>query len=131
LPLPAELWDGRRRPSRVGGIGGQRRRRLLAPPESAVAPATGYHRHAERWTEPHIRAALEVYLEGAVAWPTRDMLTADGLGGLLSALERRGGARHWAAEFGLPGGGVVGRASPPVAGWRALRSGRLGRPAAS
>lgn len=57
------------------------------------------HRHGEPWTEARIRAALEVYLEGASRWPGPRAFGEDGLGGLTAAISRTGGVARWSREF--------------------------------
>jgi hypothetical protein len=59
-------------------------------------------RSREGWTEPRIRAGLELYLRRKRRLPTQEEFEADGLGGLNNAMRRTGGVRRWSTEFPLP-----------------------------
>ena len=59
-------------------------------------------RSREPWTEPRIRAALELYLRRKRRFPTAIQFSADGLGSLHRAVIRTGGMRRWSTELGMP-----------------------------
>jgi DNA invertase Pin-like site-specific DNA recombinase len=68
-------------------------------------------RSREAWTEPRIRAALELYLRRKQRFPTQQTFTADGLGSLHSALRQTGGVQRWSNELGVPLGASQRRPS--------------------
>lgn len=65
-------------------------------------PTVSEPRSREPWTEPRIRAALELYLRRKRRFPTAMQFCADGLGSLHRAVMRTGGMRRWSTELGIP-----------------------------
>jgi hypothetical protein len=59
-------------------------------------------RTREQWTEPRIRAGLELYLRRKRRFPTQHEFEADGLGGLHHAITQTGGVLRWSAELAVP-----------------------------
>jgi hypothetical protein len=57
--------------------------------------------YAPRWTDPRVRAELELFLSNRTVWPSRLEFEAAGLKLLRNAISRLGGVERWAAEFGL------------------------------
>jgi hypothetical protein len=56
----------------------------------------------ERWTEPRIRAGLELYLRRKSHFPTDVQFHADGQATLHRAVRRTGGVQRWSAELEMP-----------------------------
>jgi hypothetical protein len=65
-------------------------------------PIISEPRSREPWTEPRIRAGLELYLRRKRYWPTEAEFRADGLGTLHTAVRRAGGSQRWSAELSMP-----------------------------
>lgn len=55
-----------------------------------------------RWNSERLRAALAPFLRRYDYWPSQGEFEAAGLSALRKAVHSHGGAKHWAAEFGLP-----------------------------
>ena len=54
-----------------------------------------------RWTEPAIAAALDVFLNGRVKWPTQWEFKQAGLGGLWNRLDKSGTHDLWRRRYGF------------------------------
>jgi hypothetical protein len=61
-------------------------------------------RSREGWTEPRIRAGLELYLRRKRRFPTEAQFRADRLGSLHTAIKQTGGVQRWSAELSVPFG---------------------------
>jgi DNA invertase Pin-like site-specific DNA recombinase len=59
-------------------------------------------RSRDGWTEPRIRAGLELYLRRKRRFPTAAQFLADGVGSLHAAINRTGGVQHWSTELSVP-----------------------------
>jgi hypothetical protein len=66
---------------------------LRLPPGRAVVRA--------HWTEPEIRAALDVFLKGRAKWPARAEFRKAGLRGLEARLDESGTRDLWQRRYGL------------------------------
>lgn len=55
-----------------------------------------------RWNRERLRAALTPFLRRLDHWPLQSEFDAAGLSAIRKAVHSHGGARYWAAEFGLP-----------------------------
>jgi site-specific DNA recombinase len=60
------------------------------------------HYLVRRWNQKRLRAALTPFLRRLDHWPLQSEFDAAGLSALRKAVHSHGGAKYWAAEFGLP-----------------------------
>jgi hypothetical protein len=79
----------------------QRRGRTSGWAREVGMPYKGPRRFSQRWTDAEIRRQLGAYLAGKTTWPSWSQFRADGQEPLRHAVRWRGGAEHWAAEFGV------------------------------
>jgi hypothetical protein len=54
------------------------------------------------WTEEHLRSELRFLCAGRTSFPTTAEFRSMGRGGMLRAMQMRGGVARWADELGLP-----------------------------